>query len=93
MRLGEFWEAMSAYWEEKGSDRRHVAELARGLGIRIRNMLAKKPLNRLDKFWRMPWDSDGDEAVKKIQALPVEERAKLAKQFIERLDNGRKSEN
>lgn len=93
MRLGEFWEALEVYWDEKRSDRRHVAELARGLGVRIVNTFVKKPIKKVECFWRMPWDAREDDAARQMEALPIEKRAELARQFIERLDNGRKSEN
>jgi len=86
MRLGEFWEAMQAYWEEQTADRRHLGELARGLGVRIANLFVKKPMRKASKFWEMPWDGDGLEAARAMEALPIEERARMAKEFLQRID-------
>ena len=93
LRIGEFWEAMDAYWTEKGADRRHVGELVRGAAVRLFNTQVKKPVQRVDKFWPMPWDNTADaeaEELRRLNSLTPEERDKEAKEFIARLKgNGR----
>ena len=88
MTQGEFWEAMRAYREEKTADRRHLGELARGLGVRIINLFVKKPIRDIEGFWPMPWDekSTAEGIAADLNAMPHAKREELAKQFKEKTD-------
>lgn len=59
MRQGEYWEAMLAWIEDRTAERRHVAEVARAVGLRLFNIqLAKgKGLSPHD-FMPLPWDEE-----------------------------------
>ena len=90
MRPGEFWEAMQAWQADKEADRRHVAEVVRGVGIRLFNIQLKKGDQIKDprKFMRFPWDDDPDAPDQETQALlsmSTEERDALARDFMDRI--------
>lgn len=90
MRQAEFWEAMDAYQKELEASRRHIGELMRGLCVRLVGVQVsrsdQRKLNDLRKFWPMPWDKPDCEAeiVRKLEALPDDERAKEANRLLEK---------
>lgn len=97
MRVGEFFEALIAYRQEKSDDRRHMGELVRGATLRLFN-LQLKPADRIKdpvKFWHMPWDEvseDGminNEEIHRLNHLTEEEMMEEANKFME-LINGKK---
>ena len=96
MRPGEFWEALRAYNDEKGADRRHAGELARGAALRLWNLLVAKSSRIKDasKFWPMPWDdvrAENDE-IKRLAGLSEEETQIEAQKFLKKINHGRGTE-
>lgn len=95
MRVGEFFEALLAFREEKEADRRHLGELVRGATLRLIN-IQLRPKDRMKdpaKFWEMPWDETDDEnqeEIERLNSLTDEERTAEAKKFLELIDNGKK---
>lgn len=88
LRVGEFWEAMDAYWTEKGADRKHLGELVRGAAVRLFNTQVKTPVRNLGKFWPMPWDDTAEaEAgeLRRLNSLTPEERQKEIDLFLSRI--------
>ena len=97
MRPGEFWEALRAYNEEKGADRRHVGELVRGATLRLWNLQVKESSRIRDasKFWQMPWDdvcTEVDE-VRRLAGLSEDEARIEAERFLNKINHGRGTEN
>jgi hypothetical protein len=94
MRVGEFWEALSAYRENQSEERRHTSELARGAALRLWNLQVDKKHRISDpvKFWRMPWDDIAEQEeemeVKRLTSLSEEENAEEARKFFERIHHG-----
>ena len=87
MSPGEFWEALRAYRDEKAADRRHLGELARGLGVRIVNLFVKKPVRKVEAFWPMPWDGNtADDIAADLNTMSREEREALAREYIKKTD-------
>jgi hypothetical protein len=88
MRVGEFWEALKAYREEKDADRRHMGELIRGAALRLFNLQLKKGSQILDpaKFWPMPWDEervgDDERIVQELDKLSDEQRTEKALELL-----------
>lgn len=64
MPVGEFWEAMRAYWKKAEADARHLGELARGAALRVFNVQLRRKDQIRDPadFWPMPWDVKEAEA-------------------------------
>ena len=92
MRVGEFWEAMKAFREEKDSDRIHAGELARGAAIRLFNIQLKRSCRIKDphEFWPMPWDDNTREEkereiIEKLQNLAQDERDAQASSLLDRI--------
>lgn len=91
MRIGEFFEALKAYRDEKDADRRHAGELARGAALRLFNLQLRKGSQILDpsKFWPMPWDkaevSEDQEIVEQLDKLTDEERMDKALELLTRV--------
>ena len=88
MRIGEFWEAMDAYWSEKRADRKHIGELVRGAALRLVNTQLKRPEKKAEKFWAMPWDDTADaeaEELRRLSRLTQEEQDKEAELFMKRI--------
>lgn len=90
MRPGEFWEAIRAWQADKEADRRHVAEMIRGVGFRLFNIqLAQKDRVRdIRKFFPLPWDEedDIDEEALRLSRLSQEERDKEAQAFMKNIN-------
>jgi hypothetical protein len=90
MPVGEFWEAVNAYYENEESERRHIGELVRGAALRLWNIQLKKgdQIRDPSKFWPMPWDdvvAEGDEAVRELESLSDEERDARAAAFLKNI--------
>ena len=90
MPVGEFWEAVNAYYETEESERRHIGELVRGAALRLWNIQLKKgdQIRDPSKFWPMPWDDvveEGDEAVRELESLSDEERDARAAAFLKNI--------
>lgn len=89
MRLGEFWEAMDAYNQEKEADRRHMGELVRGATLRLFNLQIAQKDRFTDpaKFWRMPWDilTTANEELERFEAMTDDEKADNAKDFLNKI--------
>ena len=90
MRPGEFWEAMMAWQADKEADRRHVAEVMRGVGDRLFNIQLKPEdqIKDVRKFLSLPWDEDPerDEELERLSSLSPEERTAEAKEFLNRIN-------
>lgn len=90
MRPGEFWEAIRVWQADKEADRRHVAEMIRGVGLRLFNIqLAQKDRIRdIRKFFPLPWDEedDVDEEAQRLSRLSREERDKEARAFMKKIN-------
>lgn len=91
LRIPEFWAAIDTHNEEKNADRRHIGELVRGAALRLWNLQVKKNcrISEPSKFWAMPWDEEEHTTVEvahRIKSLTDEERDKMAKEFIEKLN-------
>ena len=90
MRPGEFWEAMIAWREDNEADRRHVAEVIRGVGVRLFN-IQLKPKNQISdirKFLPLPWDEEdcSGEEVERLNSMSVEDKFAAAHSFLERIN-------
>ncbi len=88
LRIGEFWEAMDAYWAEKGADRKHIGELVRGAALRLFNTQVKNPEKKAEKFWPMPWDDNAEaeaDELRRLNRLTPEERQKEVDLFLKRI--------
>ena len=89
MRPGEFWEAMMAWKADKEADRRHGAEVIRGVGVRLFNiqLKAKDQIKDVRKFFPLPWDEEDNqgEEIERLNALSKEEKDAAAKEFLERI--------
>lgn len=94
MRPGVFWEAIVAWQADKEADRRHVAEVIRGVGVRLFNiqLKPKDQIKDIRKFYPLPWDDDepNNEEAERLAALSNEEQAAEAKAFLERINAKRK---
>lgn len=86
MRPGEFWEAMQTWRADKEADRRHVAEVIRGVGVRLFNinLKPKDQIRDIRKFMPMPWDEepDRDEELERLNTLSKEERDAEVENFL-----------
>ena len=89
MRPGEFWEAIKAWQADKEADRRHVAEVIRGVGVRLFNiqLKAEDKIRDIRKFLPLPWDEEDEigEEVDRLNSLTTEEQAAEAQAFLNRI--------
>jgi len=89
MRIGEYFEALDAYREEKTADRQHIGELIRGATLRLWNLQVKKQSRIQDpvKFWQMPWDDVIDEAdeIIRLNGLDDNQRQQEVNKFFEKI--------
>lgn len=89
MRPGEFWEAIKAWQADKEADRRHVAEVIRGVGVRLFNiqLKAEDKIRDIRKFLPLPWDEEDEigEEVDRLNNLTTEEQAAEAQAFLNRI--------
>ena len=95
-RIGIFYEALWAYRQEKEADRRHLGELIRGATIRLFNTQVGKRsrMTEVEKFWRMPWDSESPtlaDAVQALDRMTDEERMASAMALINKFDEDGKT--
>lgn len=90
MRPGEFWEAIMAWQADKEADRRHIAEVIRGVGVRLFNIQLKPEhqIRDVRDFFPMPWDDvqGEDEELNRLNSLSQEERNAEAQAFMERIN-------
>lgn len=92
MRPGEFWEAIVAWRADKEADRRHVAEVIRGVGVRLFNiqLKPKDQIKDVRQFLPLPWDADDeDKEVDRLAHLTMEERDAEARAFMEKINFGK----
>lgn len=92
MRPGEFWEAIVAWQADKEADRRHVAEVIRGVGVRLFNiqLKPKDQIKDVRDFLPLPWDADEeDKEVERLAHLTKEERDEEARAFMEKINFGK----
>ena len=92
MRPGVFWEAIVAWQADKEADRRHVAEVIRGVGVRLFNiqLKAKDQIRDVRQFLLLPWDEDDeDPEVARLESLTKEERDEAARAFMEKINFGK----
>jgi Trm5-related predicted tRNA methylase len=89
MRPGEYWEAILAWQADKEADRRHVAEVIRGVGVRLFNiqLRAKDQIRDVRQFLPLPWDDESpeDAEIERLNNLSPEEKAEEANAFLKRL--------
>ena len=89
MRPGEFWEAMKVWQADKEADRRHVAEVIRGVGVRLFNiqLKAKDQIKDVRKFLPLPWDDKDHETgeIDRLNNLSIADKAAEAQALLERL--------
>ena len=89
MRPGEFWEAMMAWQADKEADRRHVAEVIRGVGVRLFNiqLKPKDQIRDIRKFLPLPWDDKDHETgeIDRLNNLSIADKAAEAQALLERL--------
>lgn len=89
MRIGEYFEALQAYRDEKTADRMHIGELIRGAALRLWN-LQVKPKSRIKdpvKFWQMPWDditSEADE-IARLTTMTDAQRQQEVDKFLSKI--------
>ena len=91
MRPGVFWEAIVAWQADKEADRRHVAEVIRGVGVRLFNiqLKPKDQIKDVRKFLPLPWDeADEDPEVERLAHLTKVERDEEARAFMEKIKFG-----
>ena len=92
MRPGEFWEAIVAWQADKEADRRHVAEVIRGVGVRLFNIQLKPEdqIKDVQKFLPLPWDeADEDLEMERLTHLSKEERDAEARAFMKAINFGK----
>ena len=78
-----------AWQADKEADRRHVAEVIRGVGVRLFNiqLKPKDQIKDIRKFLPLPWDeSDEDPEVERLEHLTKEQRDEEARAFIEMIN-------
>jgi hypothetical protein len=89
MRPGEFWEAMKVWQADKEADRRHVAEVIRGVGVRLFNiqLKPKDQIRDIRKFLPLPWDDKDNETgeIDRLNNLSIADKAAEAQALLERL--------
>jgi hypothetical protein len=92
MRPGVFWEAIHVWRKDKNDDRRHIAEVARSVGLRLFN-LQLKPEDKIKdprKFWELPWDKDdSDPELDRLNKLSKADRDKEARAFMDKINFGK----
>ena len=97
MRPGEFWEALAAYRENQSDERRHIAELARGVAMILFNVQVSKKdrISKPSQFWSMPWDEKVDDAesteIHRLTHLTDEEKEAEVQKFLSRINNGQRT--
>ena len=84
-----------AWQADKEADRRHVAEMIRGVGVRLFNiqLKPKDQVKDIRKFFPLPWDDEepNNEEAERLASLSKEEQAAEAKAFLERINAKRRN--
>lgn len=81
-----------AWQADKEADRRHVAEVIRGVGARLFNiqLKPKDQIKDVRKFLPLPWDeTEEDPEVERLVHLTKAERDKEARAFMEKIKIGK----
>ena len=90
MRPGEYWDALLAWQADKEADRRHIAEVIRGVGVRLFNiqLKAKDQIKDVRKFLPFPWDEpdENEIAMEQLRSMTREEKSAAAREFLESID-------
>ena len=92
MRPGIFWEAIVAWQADTEADRRHVAEVIRGVGVRLFNiqLRPKDQIKDVRQFLPLPWDeTEDDTEVERLAHLTKEERDEAARAFMGKINFGK----
>ena len=80
---------MMAWQADKEADRRHVAEVVRGVGVRLFNiqLKAKDQIKDVRKFYPLPWDDKDHETgeIDRLNNLSIADKAAEAQALLERL--------
>lgn len=64
LRVGEFWEAMVVWSEDRDADRRQLFTIIRNVGHSIFNLqLARKDKMSPERYLPLPWDKTAEDAV------------------------------
>ena len=80
---------MRVWQADKEADRRHVAEVIRGVGIRLFNiqLKPKDQIRDIRKFLPLPWDDKDHETgeIDRLNNLSIADKAAEAQALLERL--------
>lgn len=80
---------MKVWQADKEADRRHVAEVIRGVGIRLFNiqLKPKDQIRDIRKFLPLPWDDKDHETgeIDRLNNLSIADKAAEAQALLERL--------
>ena len=80
---------MKVWQADKEADRRHVAEVIRGVGVRLFNIQLKQKdqIRDIRKFLPLPWDDKDNEAgeIDRLNNLSIADKAAEAQALLERL--------
>ena len=78
-----------AWQADKEADRRHVAEVIRGVGVRLFNIQLKRQdqIKDIRKFLPLPWDDKDHETgeIDRLNNLSIADKAAEAQALLERL--------
>ena len=78
-----------AWQADKEADRRHVAEVIRGVGVRLFNiqLKPKDQIRDIRKFLPLPWDDKDHETgeIDRLNNLSIADKAAEAQALLERL--------
>ena len=79
-----------AWQADKEADRRHIAEVVRAVGVRLYNvqLRVEDQLKDVRDFLLLPWDEEDTAPgeVRRLENLPMEDKAKDAQDFLKRLN-------
>jgi len=80
---------MKVWQADKEADRRHVAEVIRGVGVRLFNiqLKPKDQIRDIRKFLPLPWDDKDNETgeIDRLNNLSIADKAAEAQALLERL--------
>lgn len=75
LRIGEFWEAMVVWSEDRDADRRQLFQLIRNVGHSLFNLqLDKKDKIPPEKYIPLPWDDIPEDAAEHLRNMTDEEK-------------------
>ena len=84
LRVGEYWEAMVSWIEDRNAERQHTSEVIRAVGLRLFNIqLAKGKSVKAHEFLPFPWDETEDDGG--LSQMTPEEKRASAKALMEKL--------